>query len=222
VIGARTGIAIAAAVAAAAATTVAFAEGGGESPRPPGSSGAPPAPPGAAPRVAAVSPDVRAAIAAFRRPGGPDDVLPADVAEYVKWSGYRGANGALARRVATDARGAAYLLPGEGVACLLLTGGGGATGPLCRTPEELRSARGGPGVIHSECEAASSDAVPRCSGATVFGLVPDGVEEVVVRLASGEALAEPVQRNVYVADVPGDPDAVEFVLGGARVSQAAP
>jgi hypothetical protein len=222
VIGPRRGIAVAAAVAACAATTaVAFSQVDDESSKPPGSGGSPPAPPGSAPPVAGASPDIRDAVGAFRQSRGPDDVLPADVAEYVGWASYRGANGALARRVLTDTRGSAYLLPGDGVACLLLTGGGGATGPLCSTAAELRSARGGPGVIHSDCEAAAGDAVPRCSGATVFGVVPDGVEEVVIRLASGKAVAEPVEQNVYVVEAPGDPEAVEFELAGARVTQTA-
>jgi hypothetical protein len=223
VIGPRRGVAVAAAIAACAATTaVAFSQVDDEGAQPPGSSGAPPAPPGSAPPVAEASPEIKGAVAALRRPRGPEDVLPADVAEYVGWASYRGANGALARRVLTDARGSVYLLPGDEVVCLLLTGGGGATGPSCSTAAELRSARGGPGVIHSGCDAASGDAVPRCSGATVFGVVPDGVEEVVIRLASGKAVTEPVERNVYLAKVPGDPEAVEFEADGERISQAAP
>ena len=219
----RRGVAVAAAIAACAATTaVAFSQVDDESSKPPGSGGSPPAPPGSASRVAGASPDIKDAIGAFRQPRGAEDVLPADVAEYVGWASYRGANGALARRVLTDARGSAYLLPGDGVACLLLTGGGGATGPLCSTAAELRSARGGPGVIHSDCEAAAGDAAPRCSGATVFGVVPDGVEEIVIRLASGKAVEAPVERNVYVVEVHSDPEAVEFESSGARVTQAAP
>ena len=98
----------------------------------------------------------------------------------------------------------------------------GASGPACSSEQELRSGSGGPGVIHTDCAAESETEVPACRGATVFGMVPDGVPHVDVRLESGNAVRADVANNAYLVDVPADPVAVEFETPAGNVRQVAP
>lgn len=190
---------------------------------PPGSSAPAAAPPGSERAVQAVPPAVATAVGALRTARGADDVLPADVAEYVRWAPIEGANGDLARKAFTRTGTTVYVLPGQEVACILLTGSsGGATGPACDSPAELQSAAGGPGVLHNDCTARSETDVPDCRAATVFGLAPDGVDEVTIVLDAGNSVSAPVVNNAYLADVPGDPQAVRFDTKAGAVKQLAP
>jgi hypothetical protein len=158
----------------------------------------------------------------LRRARTAADVLPADIADYLEWASIRGVNPDLSRRVLTEAGRALYVLPGRGAACIVLTGGGGATGPMCASPEELTTDRGSPGVVHTGCDAEGGAGVPRCGAALVFGMVPDGVEDVAVRLSSGTVEAGRVAGNAYLVDVPGDPVRVEYETSAGTVRQVAP
>ncbi len=215
-------VAAIAGAALAVASVTAIAQDSNDETVPPGSTPPVSSPPGAKTAVASVDSTVAAVVSGLGGVGAAEDVLPADVAQYVDWAPIEGANGRLSRRALEKGGRILYLVPGDGVACLLLTGPGpGATGPLCDSPEDLGSASGGPGVLHNDC-ATSGDEVPTCSGATLFGVVPDGVREVTVHLTSGSPVATPVENNAYLVDVPTAPLRVAFQTSAGKVAQVTP
>jgi hypothetical protein len=210
-------------VVLAAASVAAIAQVSEDGEAPPGST--PPAapPPGSKAAVQSVGTPVAAAVGSLRGRRTAEDALPADVAKYIDWAPIEGANGRLSRKALSKGGRTLYLMPGDGVACLVLTGPGpGATGPLCDSPNDLSSGSGGPGVLHNDCEAPTGNEVPTCAGATLFGIVPDRVKEVTVHLSSGRSVSTPVHKNAYLVDVEADPQTVEFEGPTGSVQQLTP
>src|SRR5919112_1061170 len=98
----------------------------------------------------------------------------------------------------------------------------GSAAPVASVAPEVTTDRGSPGVVHTGCDAEGGAGVPRCGAALVFGMVPDGVEDVAVRLSSGTVEAGRVAGNAYLVDVPGDPVRVEYETSAGTVRQVAP
>jgi hypothetical protein len=136
--------------------------------------------------VQSIPPDLAAAFAVFRRPASNSDTLPAvNAVQLARGPATRGGvNPALARRVG-DAQTSAFVVPGNGVVCLVV--GGGHT---C-------IARGGAiaGRLLTESFGASSFAE------VVTGLVPDGVSSVTLRMVGGGSKKVAVHQNIYQADL---------------------
>lgn len=193
-----------AAVAGISIGVAAIAQGGEGAQGPPGSQTPAASPPGSERPVSAVGETVAASVGALRGPRTADDAMPADVAAYVDWAPIGGANGRLSRKSFSKGGETVYLLPGNGVVCLVLTGpNGGASGPSCRTPAQLSSESGGPGALGLDCSGGTSTELPACDGTRLFGIAPDGAEKVTVPLESGGSASSAVVNNAYLIDVPG-------------------
>jgi hypothetical protein len=115
-----------------------------------------------------------------------------------------GFNIALARRAATSGH-ATWVVPGRGHVCKLDLDPAGAEfgfGVSCDTTENAENGYllstwvGGPGQARGE--------------AAINGLVPDGVESVVVNLKDGARQRIPVIDNVYTLNSAVDPMSVEL------------
>jgi hypothetical protein len=219
----RTKAVTAIAIAAIATGGAAIAQGGAAPEGPPGAQTPAASPPGSERAVDVVGETVAASVGALRRPRTADDALPPNVAKYVEWAPLRGANGRLARKALSKEGQDLYLLPGNGVVCLLVTGsGGGAAGPSCRTPAQLRSESGGPGALGLHCPGGSATELPACEGTRLFGVAPDGVDRVTVPIESGGSVSVPVVNNAYLIDTPGRPNEIRLEMGSRVIEQQVP
>jgi hypothetical protein len=158
----------------------------------PAGTGAAVPPASEAPPASAVEPALLDAFALMRRGQTQADVIPASVQP--AFSQASGANPALARRVSDGAGTEAWLVPGNGSACILARAPAYAIGGAVCVP--TASARAG----ELDVQGASSQ-LP--GGELVAGVVPDGVESVTLHLADGSSLEAPVREGVYLALVRG-------------------
>jgi hypothetical protein len=159
----------------------------------------PAATPTPAPGVAiaqAVDPQLNA-LGAFRRARSDRDALPANAAAVLAThlQGVSGANPNLAR-VATPPNGAGTvaIVPANGMACVIVAGAGGC--------DEVSRLIGPPIVNSVGGDPAGS--------MRVSGVVPDGVDAVAIKLASGVTVNADVADNAYTIRVGAQPEDVSY------------
>ncbi len=146
------------------------------------------------------------AFAVLHRPRTAADVVPAQA--HVVFSASSGANVNLSRRVQTAA-GTAYVIPGNGSMCLM-SGAGSEAHPGTAGAGCVPDAAADAGYLEME-EGGEYRAGETESALTfVSGLVPDGVSEVTIHLASGSTTVVPVTENVYMREVRGTVADVTF------------
>lgn len=144
---------------------------------------------------AAIAPDQLSQLGIFRRPRVASDVLPAAEAQALtnSPSAASGVNVELSRSAQGLTTGVAWLIPGDGMICFAYgdspVGGGGTCQPdAVVTAGQLVETSGG-------------STVP---GTTVVaGVVPDGVSQVTLNLANGDATSVSVHENVYLTTISG-------------------
>jgi hypothetical protein len=107
--------------------------------------------------------------------------------------GRLGLNAALARRARTDA-GDVWVAPGDGFVCL-------DVGGMCCNTTEVAGAQGL--VTWTSARSGAST--------IVHGLVPDGVEEVVLAATDGTTKTVAVKDNVYGTEMEGVFTSLHFV-----------
>jgi hypothetical protein len=141
----------------------------------------------ALPKVTVIHRDQSAGFGILRRPQVDSDRIPEERRdEYANGMiGRLGLNPALARGARTDA-GDVWVVPGNGFICLAVGG------MCCNTSEVAR----GQGLV-TWTSAGSGDRT------IVHGLVPDGIEEVVLTATDGTTKTVPVNDNVYGAEMEG-------------------
>jgi hypothetical protein len=173
-----------------------------------------------------MTPAQTAYLGILRRSRGPSDTLLAWDAFSITHSpmAASGVNPALSRRVEGISSGAAWVIPGNGVVCLIgdnaqalamsfhqTSSGDAATTPPARVPGANGATGCMPDADASRGWSAGTSSTAETPG-TIFtaGLVPDGVNEVSVNIAAGPSLSLPVHENVYMAEVHGWPASVSF------------
>lgn len=191
----RTMIRIALLTAAAVASGgVALATGAGDDETAP--------PPSGNSAVAQVEPDQAAAYAVLRRKQTAADRVPEEHRAFVE-SGMTddfGASPGLSRRATTTASGnPVYVIPGRGHVCMYVIDELGGSGSCNRTSEAVKgymvgssSSAGRPGIVQ------------------IFGLVPDGVDEVVLRTRDGATEVTRPEGNAFAFETAGKPQQVEW------------
>jgi hypothetical protein len=147
----------------------------------------------------------------LRRDRTADDELPSrlasDLTRQGHFTGVFGANVDLARHVKLAA-GNIWVIPGNGAICIY------ATSNLQPSTAEPGAPSGGSCEVDSDATQghlsieSETDELPGKD--FVAGLVPDGVSNVVLRLASGKTQTFAVTENVYIALVSGHVNAVQF------------
>jgi hypothetical protein len=168
--------------------------------------------------ASSIEPTLSAAFALMRRPQTQADMIPASI--QVAFSQASGANPLLARRVSDSAGEEAWLIPGNGSACILARvpryGIGGA---VCVPADAARAGE-------LDVQSASTQ-LP--GSELVAGVVPDGVDAVTLHLADGGAVAAPVSEDIYLALVHGAIDSISasgpqgaIAVEGMSASSASP
>lgn len=112
--------------------------------------------------------------------------------------------------------GSVYLTPTAGGACISLVRPGLGAGLTCGTQ---------PATLLEGCRSPAPGTPPTCEGATVYGVVPDGVDRVAVTKRDGRAVAsEHVTNGVYLLNVSLDsaPAALQFEQAGDQIRQPLP
>jgi len=142
-----------------------------------------------------------------------------------------GGNPSLSRRARGVVDGAAWIVPGNGVVCLIASNGqdlamarrkpasSSTPTPTTRTP----GAGGAAGCTTDSRAAAGWSAgaggTSESPGvAFTAGIVPDGVRDVAVSVAGGGLLPVAVHENVYMAEIHGWPSSITFVGRAGRVT----
>lgn len=96
-----------------------------------------------------------------------------------------------------------YLTPATGGVCMSLVDGSGATASCVpREGIEGGSGRPSPSAVLSGCVSESAGVAPECETATLYGVVPDGVERVVLSDGGPTAPSAEVVNNAYSLEVP--------------------
>jgi hypothetical protein len=135
------------------------------------------------------------------------------LASYVEANTLAGFNPALARRVSPDPRSKMWVAPADGDAiCLVDT-------PII-SPHELPAAH-----CHTLAEALEGKTVAVAGSAPeveIRGLVPNGVQQVVVHLADGSTAIAPVRDNAYDLVVDKATASISYTDGTSTTSLSAP
>jgi hypothetical protein len=160
-----------------------------------------------APAASSVEPALLEAFALMRRSQTQADVIPADAQP--AFSQASGANPSLARRVSDGADAEAWLIPGNGSACILARAPADAIGGAVCVP--TAAARAG----ELDVQSASSQ-LP--GSELVAGVVPDGVAAVTLHLADGNTSSAEVHEGVYLALVRGAVTSIDASGPGVTVA----
>ncbi len=144
-------------------------------------------PDAALPKVTEIHADQSSVFGILRRPQVDCDRIPEERREEDTngMVGRLGLNAALARRARTDA-GDVWVIPGNGFICL-------DVGGMCCNTSEVARAQG----MVTWTSARSDDST------IVHGVVPDGVEEVVLTATDGTTKTVAVKDNVYGTEMEG-------------------
>ncbi|MGO9793433.1 MAG: hypothetical protein ACLP8S_29085 [Solirubrobacteraceae bacterium] len=150
--------------------------------------------------IQAISPDLAAAFAVFRRPASASDRLPAAIAARLsRATELAGLNLRLARRVG-GTQNPAYLVPGNGGVALVYGGGFTFVGDHRAIHGELLAEGFRPGYPE------------------VIGLAPDGVSRVTFKLVGGGSQSVNVHDNVYQAQLARRATTISFTGPSGPVS----
>lgn len=177
--------------------------------------------PGSAAPADSIDPQAASELGALRRPRGEGDALPAEAAGSVADSALSGANPQLSRRALSRGGRTVYLVPGRQSVCLVTVDGSGTVSTGCTHLGQITEST--PFTSHSGC-SVGADGIPACTGATLVGVVPDGVPEVAVEFETGKPITTPVENNAYMVDVALDPrpTALSYAIGSVTVRQPVP
>ncbi|HEX2070436.1 MAG TPA: hypothetical protein VHF90_02170 [Thermoleophilaceae bacterium] len=155
--------------------------------------------------VVPVSGPIESALGAFRQPrDAAADRLPAIAASEVDAIAPDGTLPEASVKAQGNPAAELYLTPAPGGVCLSLVGAAGAT-VNCVPREGIEQGSGdpSPSMLMTGCTLPQGDAsTPICEGATLYGVVPDGVTQVSLDVPGGPAAK--VVDNSYLLDVPAD------------------
>lgn len=115
-------------------------------------------------------------------------------------------------------RGPARAVPDD----IYIAGGVGDTICLLALPQRAAGPTGQCVAPNVATAGRSVMTMEHDSEIEIFGLVPDGVNEVGITLASGAAVSLPVRNNIYSALLPGAPATVGFDAAGQHIRVNAP
>ena len=209
--GARSSLALRAAVVLAVSAAAAAAVGTLTSGSTPPATLRAPAP---RPEIHAIQAAQSASFGVLRRPQHPRDLF----ATLHAGSGPLGANPSLARSVAMPAGALAprllSVVPANGSICLRLLFSSGVVYWECRTTGQAVEGELIAGLRRAGARAGRRPVPPpRSSSQFIVGLVPDGVRAVTITAARGVSRTLAVGANVYAATIFA-PRTISFVLPG--------
>lgn len=140
-------------------------------------------------RVQAVDPGAAAAVGLLREQRTSADEMPGQVAARMTANAPFGVNPGLSRLAIGNATNSVYVIPASGRVCASLTVGEGAN-LICPSTGDVAGGRAAPATVTIET-----------GGIAIYGIVPDGVESVTVRMADSSTEVG-TERNAYYTVVP--------------------
>jgi hypothetical protein len=167
------GLAVVAAVATTAVVALADQEGGST---PPGDG---------ITQVTSVQPDAATAMAVLDEPRGSGDQLGEGIAGRINTHPLFGVNPDLSRLAIGSASNSLYVVPGDHYVCGVLTVGEGANFN-CSQTSAIGDGQSGPATVILET-----------GDIAVYGIVPDGEEEVAVATGTSDTASVYVTANAY-------------------------
>lgn len=144
------------------------------------------------PQAMSIEQEAEAAMAVLRRPRVATDSLPADVAERLDAHADYGMNPELSRRSITGVSNSLFVVPGTGYVCVALTVGEGANGTCAQTSD----------LVAGQTAAVTVTLPGGPVG--IYGLVPDGVDSVVVETGESSTTTIETANNAYFTAAPED------------------
>lgn len=180
-----------------------------------GSTGVPVQKPPPAPLAQATNPTIASQLAVLSRPATAEDKLPEGIeGNPVHWLQEEqvGANGGLARRVASSKHGPIYLIPSAQGVCVLATDG---PPNICSSAAELEKGEAQEAIL-------CSPSIPNTE-VEIAGLLPDGTTNADAVLADGSATSLSLEGNTFVADFPRSgslPKEIRWTTAGGKVETA--
>ena len=169
----------------------------------------------------APTPEQTASLAILRRPRVAVDALPAYYSQVLTNTpaAGQGANVALARRAYGFSNGAAgWVIPANDGAICLVAANAQALREISEPTTEHIHVPGANDDVQCEAAATVITGWPLAYGSDgttpgmnfTAGIVPDGVSQVSVGVTDGTITTFPVHDNVWMGEVPGQPDSEHF------------
>lgn len=152
--------------------------------------------------VAKTSEQQEQSLSILRRARVATDRLPPELVARLSETPF-GANGALSRRAFSRGEESVFVIPANERVCLAMDEAKGAT--ITCPPDR------------AVADGSSVGTTSFASQVAVYGLVPDGVDAVSVRLATGEQVASETAGNAYLVHVQGEPRSLAFEGPSGRV-----
>jgi hypothetical protein len=143
------------------------------------------APGGGIPQAIAIESTASDALSVLDDPQVPSDGMPVEIAAALDERAGFGMNPDLSRRSIGGVPYSLYVIPANGYVCSSLTDSQGAT-TSCAATDDVASGQTGP-ATQSLDDATIG----------VFGVVPDGVEQVMIRTGQANEDVVPVENNAY-------------------------
>jgi len=142
------------------------------------------------PQVESIEASATATMAVLRSPRTSGDGLPAHLSGRMDEHSPFGMNPDLSRLSIGNVANSVYVVPAHGHVCVVLTMDGGAD-LSCPSTDDIVDGRVAPTTV-----------ILGTGGIAIYGLVPDGVEEVAVRTGEADSLDVATQGNAYYTVVP--------------------
>lgn len=163
-------------------------------------------------------------IGTLQRPRAAGDALPETARIEVEDAGPEGTVPAASVRALTQDSWSLYLSPAPEAVCLSIVDPHGGASANCPTGSDVEAGLAFPGVVQEGCKLDMEDGSTTCVSALIYGVVPDGVDSVTVKVDSGSPPSADVQGNSYLVRVPMSqaPTAVSYEGPDGPVVQPAP
>jgi hypothetical protein len=131
------------------------------------------------------------------------DTLPAVATSEVESLAPDGTDVANTIKARITDEGSFYLTPTPEGACVSMVSDGGAT-VRCLPTADIANPTGkrSQSMTFTGCEAPTPESAPECEGAIIYGVAPNGVQEVALDVPNGPVAN--VTNNVYVLTVHED------------------
>jgi hypothetical protein len=140
-------------------------------------------------------------VGAFRQPRSAVDWLPATATTEVRDFGPPGIESQSSILALSRGLWKVYLTPAPSSVCMSIVDPDGGATARCRSREDLESGLAFPAVVREGCQLESRDEPAICTSALIYGVVPNGVDQVTVDVGSGRAPTADIQRNAYLIEV---------------------
>jgi hypothetical protein len=163
-------------------------------------------------------------IGTLQRPRAAIDALPGTARTEVDAAGPEGTVPAASVRALTQRSWSLYLTPAPEAVCLSIVDPHGGASASCSTGGDVEAGMAFPAVVQEGCRLDTKDGSTTCVSALIYGVVPDGVDRVMVKVGSGTPPSVDVQGNSYLVRVPMSqtPRAVSYESPNGPVVQPAP